>query len=129
MFNIYQQAAPEFVSSILPEDKQQYVEELCPYICDAFGNSIRIDYGTGHELNMILFYMCLFKLEIILTDDLNSLVLNAFSSYISTMRALQTTYILEPAGSHGVWGLDDYHCLIFVWGSAQVHTYTATSAI
>lgn len=114
---------PPFVDSLLgigSTDIRTYNEELTSYLCDSFGNPLRIDYGTGHETNFAIFGLCLFKLRLLKEADLRTFVLESFTRYVQVMRKLQSVYFLEPAGSHGVWGLDDYHCLIFVWGSSQL---------
>jgi hypothetical protein len=115
---------PTFLSSLLPVEQQGAAVELSPYLLDMFGNTTRIDYGTGHEFNFVIFFFCLYKLQIIKKEDLPSVITHAFVAYIRVMRKLQTDYLLEPAGSHGVWGLDDYHCLLFLFGSAQLSKQT-----
>jgi hypothetical protein len=34
----------------LPDQFHDYIEELNAYLCDSFGNSTRLDYGTGKHM-------------------------------------------------------------------------------
>lgn len=105
--------------------------ELAPYLTDSFGNASRIDYGTGHETNFVAFLYCLARLGLVREEDYQAIVLRVFVKYLDLMRKLQTVYCLEPAGSHGVWGLDDYHFLPFIFGSSQLidHKYMKPKSI
>jgi serine/threonine-protein phosphatase 2A activator len=49
-----------------------------------------------------------------------SLALTLYPRYLRLTWRLQDTYNLEPAGSHGVWGLDDSSFLGYIWGSGQM---------
>ena len=111
------------LEDLLPDNCKKAVIELAPYFKDSFGNATRIDYGTGHELSFAAFLTCVEQLGIILKDDLPTYTyigLVIFGDYLSLARQLQSVYMLEPAGSHGVWGLDDYQFLPFLWGSSQL---------
>ena len=81
-----------------------------------------MDYGTGHETSCALFLLCLTLLRFIQpeSEQDRQLVLVVFLRYLQLCWRLQDVYRLEPAGSHGVWGLDDYSFLGYIFGSAQL---------
>ena len=109
-------------NTILSSDNipEKLILELRPYFMDSFGNPHRMDYGTGHELNYLCFLYVLYKAGLYTEDDFPFLALNTFFKYVIFMRKLQTNYVLEPAGARGVWGLDEYQFVPFIFGAAQL---------
>lgn len=104
------------------------MDEVKAYFLGSFGSAQRLDYGTGHELSFLAFLGCLWKLRVFTDGDAGadgeaierSLVFGALEPYLVVVRKLILTYTLEPAGSHGVWGLDDHSFLPYIFGSAQL---------
>ncbi|KAG5926009.1 peptidylprolyl isomerase [Claviceps africana] len=100
-------------------------DEVSSYLLGAFGSSQRLDYGTGHELSFIAFLGCLWKLGVFRDGEPDGpiereIVRNVIEPYLKVVRNLILTYTLEPAGSHGVWGLDDHSFIPYLFGSAQL---------
>ena len=100
------------------------IQQVSCYLHDSFGHATRLDYGTGHESSFLVFLFVLSKVACFGKapdlPTLRSITLSIFHQYLQVTRRLQTDYRLEPAGSHGVWGLDDYHCLPFYFGACQL---------
>ncbi|KAK6536653.1 Serine/threonine-protein phosphatase 2A activator 1 [Arthrobotrys megalospora] len=109
------------VNTPAKDDGVSAIEELNVYFLGGFGSAQRLDYGTGHELSFFAFLCGIWVLGGFETgkDELG-LVFKAFDAYLAIIRKLVLTYNLEPAGSHGVWGLDDHSFLPYIFGSAQL---------
>ncbi|AMD21130.1 HEL151Cp [Eremothecium sinecaudum] len=114
----------ELIAALSKDLKAEDIEELSVYLNESWGNRLRIDYGSGHELNFMCFLYGLVNLGVLkMETDATNIVLRLFIKYLEVMRQLEMTYWLEPAGSHGVWGLDDYHFLPFLFGAFQLSTH------
>jgi serine/threonine-protein phosphatase 2A activator len=114
-----------FLSHVYDERSQILGEvttntEAHDYFCQSFGSWTRIDFGTGHELNFLAFVATLSGLGLLGSDDSMAVVFDVIWGYWDLIVIVHDTYKLEPAGSHGSWGVDDYVMLPFLFGSAQL---------
>lgn len=117
----FTEEAEKLVKGMLPVKKKHASIEITPYLLDSFGNSTRIDYGSGHEAAFLMFLCCLYHVEALREpDDDRAVVLKIFRRYLRLCRKLQLTYRMEPAGSRGVHAIDDYQFVPFIFGSAQL---------
>ena len=67
---------------------ERAIPEISIYLQESFGEHSRIDYGTGHELNFVAFLFCLFKVGVLLKDDLRGAVNCVFNKYMLLMRKI-----------------------------------------
>jgi serine/threonine-protein phosphatase 2A activator len=116
------QKVPHLLQNLLPQSLSPAIPLLTPYLLSSFGDFTRLDYGSGHELSFAIFLMGLTLVRFFqpTREEERQLVGTVFAKYLEVVWHIQDVYRLEPAGSHGVWGLDDYHFLGFLWGSAQL---------
>lgn len=80
------------MTNLLPPEHSLAQPELTSYWVDSFGNSTRIDYGTGHETTFAAFLFCLARLGVVGHSAAPALVMKVFAQYLKLMRRVQTTY-------------------------------------
>ncbi|KAH7869396.1 uncharacterized protein C8R40DRAFT_1163575 [Lentinula edodes] len=110
-----EEQSDSLLSRLLPPEYSSLIPHIKPYFLTSFGSFIRMDCGTGHGISFAIFLICLTLTRFYVpeVEEERELVLRVFIR-------LQDVYRLEPAGSHGVWGVDDSHFLDYIFGSGQL---------
>lgn len=108
---------------IVPTQFHPILPELIHHFRTSFGSAPRLDYGTGHELSFLAYLLVLRLVGILTEADEQAIVTRVFVAYLNLVRRIQSVYRLEPAGSKGVWGLDDHQHLVYIWGASQLKTH------
>lgn len=96
------------------------IDKIClltndKYFQESFGNKIRMDFGTGHEMNFLCYlYEKTMRNEIKLCN-----VFSVLKKYFRVIRKYLQKYNVEAAGARGCWSIDDYQLLPYLFGSAE----------
>ena len=85
------------------------------HIRQSFGNLIRMDFGTGHELNYLCYLYKRFKNGQIKINE----VVSVLKKYFRVARKYIKKFNVEAAGARGCWSLDDYMLLPYLFGSSE----------
>ncbi|KAG8625312.1 hypothetical protein KVT40_007063 [Elsinoe batatas] len=131
---LLQQALPDRIWEHTHNEAQELLQkELGEYFLGSFGSPERLDYGTGHELSFLAFLGGIWKLHGFASSENGeqerSIVVGIIEPYLVLVRKLILAYTLEPAGSHGVWGLDDHSFAPYILGSAQLSPAVSPDAL
>lgn len=85
------------------------------YLRNSFGNKIRMDFGTGHELNFLCYLFTQCQENYISINQVKS----ALAAYFQIVRIYIRKFNIEAAGSRGCWSVDDYLLLPYLFGSSE----------
>lgn len=91
-FRYFYKDLSEKSNDIVSEIASEGIIETTTYFNESWGNSTRIDYGSGHELNFIAFLLCLKQEGIIVPLDYPAIILKVFTQYMKVMRRLQKIF-------------------------------------
>jgi hypothetical protein len=84
------ESAEALVSGLSSSSEHQTIHvELVPYLVGSFGDSTRIDFGTGHEVAFVAFLYCLCRVGVLLPSDAQDIATVVVAKYMETMRLLQ----------------------------------------